>query len=116
VRRTLQEDLQQLQALGWAYERWLRKERIYLSRRKRLTGLEAAPEPSLPFSELQWVVEGGSLSQALTGAQRYLLMLVHNSGIRQAARLTGMPGPELRDSLSRIREVLYKDGGGTTNG
>ena len=116
MKLTLQEDLQQLQMLGWSYGKWLRKEQNYMARRRSRTGHEIAPEPSVPPSDLQWVMEGGRRTRMLTCADRHTLMLVHNSGFRRSCQIMGLPIKVLRDHLQRIEQTLFTKRNKIANG
>lgn len=114
--RTLEEDLQQLQKLGWRWERWARRERIILERTEPLTGLEPSRKRSRPFSDLRWVLEGGPLTRALRPFERCVLISVHNAGRRRAASVLGLSRTEMQEVLSGIERTLYKAHGEADHG
>lgn len=111
MRLSLQEDLRQLQSLGWRWERWLRRETDRLQRRHALREPpEARGEPHLDL-DLRWVLEGDGLSERLTAYERYCLYSVHRAGsARQAALRFGLHRKDLEETLAEIEEYLYDRG------
>jgi hypothetical protein len=108
MRKSILEDLKQLQALGWKFERYLRWEENWLSHREPLEDVYEAPGEAEAFSDLRWVIEGDRLSQGLTGAQRALLMAVYRAGTwTKAAKSCHLDRAFVKGALQEIKEILY---------
>lgn len=109
--RTLEEDLKVLQALGWRWKRWARKEANRLRRQRPLRSSPEAPGEPPQDLDLGWVLDGDRLSEGLTAHERYCLYVTYQAGsARQAALRFSLYREDLEETLAEIGDYLYDKG------
>jgi len=108
LKRCHEEDLEQLEALGWKTSGFIRWENRWYSKLEPLQDL-AVPEEETHPTDLKWVLEGDERTAHLTAHERYCLHVLAETGSPYKAA-TSTDGEKWiwRQVYSDLMSMLYK--------